>query len=124
MIRLRRVPMKASHRTLLLHTRPGVFRPKKQIVCALLLLTLAVGVSLAARAVQSPASGAPAPLPQSTALNGPGNVFLTAGLSGSGGPGTVFVAIGDFNGDGKLDYITAQDGNNTTTLGIAIGNGD
>ena len=62
--------MKASHRRLLLHTRPGVFRPKKQIVCALLLLTLAVGVSLAARAVQSPASVAPAPLPQSTASSG------------------------------------------------------
>src|SRR5690242_15718737 len=59
-----------------------------------------------------------------TSLNGPGNVFLTANLYGSGGNGTVFVAVGDFNGDGKLDYITANNGNNTTTLGIALGNGD
>jgi len=60
----------------------------------------------------------------STSLNGPGNVFLTANVFGSGGNGTVFVAVADFNGDGKLDYVTANNGNNTTTLGIALGNGD
>jgi hypothetical protein len=34
------------------------------------------------------------------------------------------VAVADFNGDGKLDYVTANNGNNTNTLGIALGNGD
>jgi hypothetical protein len=63
-------------------------------------------------------------VPQNTSLNGSGNVFLTANLFGSGGNGTVFVAAADFNGDGKLDYVTAQDGNNTTTIGVALGNGD
>ncbi|HEY6947042.1 MAG TPA: choice-of-anchor D domain-containing protein [Candidatus Acidoferrum sp.] len=34
------------------------------------------------------------------------------------------MAVADFNADGKLDYVTAQDGNNSTTIGIALGNGD
>jgi FG-GAP-like repeat/Abnormal spindle-like microcephaly-assoc'd, ASPM-SPD-2-Hydin len=88
------------------------------------LLVLAVGVALAGHGGQSVAASASVVAQSSTSLNGPGNVFLTANLFSSGGNGTVFVAVADFNGDGKLDYVTANDGNNTTTMGAALGNGD
>ena len=60
--------------------------------------------------------------PNSTSLNGPGNVFLTAAVSGSGGTGTVSLAVADLNNDGKLDYVTANQGNNS--VGVFLGNGD
>lgn len=94
-----------------------------QVLCAGLILSAALGVTYASGS--SPQfSSQSGPAAQSTSLNGPGNVFLTANLFSSGGVGTVFVAVADFNGDGKLDYVTANNGNNTTTLGIALGNGD
>lgn len=95
-----------------------------KIVGVALAIVATLGVSFAsARAERWSSQGAFA-RQTSTSLNGSGNVFLTANLYGSGGAGTVFLAVADFNGDGKLDYVTAQDGNNTSTLGIAIGNGD
>jgi hypothetical protein len=57
-----------------------------------------------------------------TSLNGPGNVFLTANLYGSGGNGTVFVAVGDFNGDGKVDLVIADWG--PPGVSILLSNGD
>jgi VCBS repeat protein/centrosomal CEP192-like protein/ASPM-SPD-2-Hydin domain-containing protein len=98
-----------------------VSRRLKQVACTLLLLALAVSVTLAGRAAQNVPASAVA-TPNSTSLNGPGNVFLTANLFGSGGTGTLYAAVADFNGDGKLDYVTANQGNNT--IGIALGNGD
>lgn len=87
----------------------------------LALLVLAVGVALAGHRSQS-VSTAAAIAPQNTAFNGPGNVFLTANLFSPGGTGTAFVAVADINGDGKLDYVTANPGNNT--IAVALGNGD
>src|SRR5260370_24415128 len=92
----------------------------KRAACTLLLLALAVSVALAGRAAQN---GCPfQAVTPNTSLNGPGNVFLTANVFSSGGTGTVFVAVADFNGDGKLDYVTANSGNNT--IAVALGNGD
>lgn len=89
-----------------------------QALCAGLIFLAALGVAYAG------SGGAQnGPQPQiSTSLNGPGNVFLTANVYGSGGTGTVYVAVADFNGDSKLDYVTANQGNNT--IGVALGNGD
>ena len=43
-----------------------------------------------------------------TALNGPGNVFLTANLLGSGGGGPTYLAVADFNRDGHADVVVAN----------------
>jgi FG-GAP-like repeat/Abnormal spindle-like microcephaly-assoc'd, ASPM-SPD-2-Hydin/Divergent InlB B-repeat domain len=89
---------------------------------ALLLLGILVAGNLAGGQV-NPASALLMGLtPNSTSLNGPGNVFLTATLSGSGGTGTVSLTVADLNSDGKLDYVTANQGNNT--VGVFLGNGD
>jgi VCBS repeat protein/HYDIN/CFA65/VesB family protein/ASPM-SPD-2-Hydin domain-containing protein len=95
-----------------------------RIVRAASVLLTVLALSVVPSIGQGNSSGALAQLAQSTSLNGPGNVFLTANLFGSGGNGTVFVAVADFNGDGKLDYVTANDGNNTTTVAVVLGNGD
>jgi FG-GAP-like repeat/Abnormal spindle-like microcephaly-assoc'd, ASPM-SPD-2-Hydin/Divergent InlB B-repeat domain len=57
-----------------------------------------------------------------TSLNGPGNVFLTANLSGPGGTGPTYLAVSDFNGDGHADVVVANAGNNT--IGVLLGKGD
>lgn len=88
----------------------------------LVLLALAVSAPLVIRGAQDMAGPLVGPSLQSTSLNGSGNVFLTANANGSGGTGTAYVAVADFNGDGKLDYVTANQGNNT--VGVALGNGD
>src|ERR1700674_4198084 len=97
-----------------------VSRRMRRAACALLLLALAMSFTLASHAAQN-GSASPAATQNSTSLNGPGNVFLTANQYGSGGTGTLYAALADFNGDGKLDYVTANQGNNT--IGIALGNG-
>ena len=104
-----------------LYNSRGASRRMKRATCAVLLLVFAVSLALAGRAQNVPTSPAATP---NTSLNGTGNAFLTANLFPSGGNGTVFVAVADFNGDGKLDYVTANDGNNSTTVGVALGNGD
>jgi hypothetical protein len=91
---------------------------------ALLACLLVLNLRAAGQDAQRVSSSRSSVFANATSLNGPGNVFLTANLYGSGGIGTVFVAVADFNGDGKLDYVTANNGNNTTTVGIALGNGD
>src|SRR5947209_3571899 len=93
-----------------------------RVLLALALLVFAVGMALASPRRQSAAALASVVTQSSTSLNGPGNVFLTANVLGSGGTGTVSVAVADFNNDGKLDYVTANQGNNT--IGVALGNGD
>ena len=114
-------PGKNSQGALLPVRRRVVQRPV-QILSAGLLLLAALSVTLASGGADK-FSSASGPLPQLfTSLNGPGNVFLTANVFGSGGTGTVFATVADFNGDGKLDYVTANQGNNT--IGIALGNGD
>ncbi len=106
----------------LLPVRRRVVQRPAQILSAGLLLLAALSVTLASGGADK-FSSASGPLPQLfTSLNGPGNVFLTANVFGSGGTGTVFATVADFNGDGKLDYVTANQGNNT--IGIALGNGD
>src|SRR5713101_1800006 len=106
----------------LLPVRRRVVQRPVQILSAGLLLLAALSVTLASGGADK-FSSASGPLPQLfTSLNGPGNVFLTANVFGSGGTGTVFATVADFNGDGKLDYVTANQGNNT--IGIALGNGD
>lgn len=57
-----------------------------------------------------------------TALNGPGNVFLTANLLGTGGGGPAYVAVADFNNDGHADFVVANGG--TTSIGVLLGKGD
>lgn len=103
----------------------GVSRRKKRAVCALLLLALAVSVTLASRAAQDvPAS--PAATPNSTSLNGPGNIFLTASLVRTGGVNSFgaspSVVAADFNGDGKQDLAVADAGANAVS--VLLGNGD
>jgi hypothetical protein len=80
----------------------GVVFPRLwSTACALLLLFIvAVGPSAhgQARTASNPAVGL---IPDATSLNGPGNVFLTATVSGTGGTGTVSLTVADLNNDGK-----------------------
>ena len=57
-----------------------------------------------------------------TAINGPGNVFLTANVLGPGGTGPTYLTVADFNGDGHADVVVANAGNNT--IGVLLGKGD
>ncbi|HKW34189.1 MAG TPA: VCBS repeat-containing protein, partial [Candidatus Acidoferrum sp.] len=101
------------------------FSKRVPALCVGLLLLAGLGVTYASGgAAQFTPQINPQAAQPPTSLNGPGNVFLTANVYGSGGTGTFHVAVADFNGDGKLDYVTANNLNNTTTLGIALGNGD
>jgi hypothetical protein len=88
---------------------------------ALLAFLLALNLRAAGQDAQTASSSSDA-IANATSLNGPGNVFLTANQYGSAGTGTVHVEVADFNGDGKLDYVTANQGSNS--IGIALGNGD
>lgn len=100
-----------------------VSRRMRRAGSAVLLVALVMGVTLASRA-QSVAV-VPAVTPNSTSLNGPGNVFLTANLVPNGGSAfgaAVSVAVADFNGDGKPDLAVADAGGNAVS--ILLGNGD
>ncbi|HEY6269238.1 MAG TPA: FG-GAP-like repeat-containing protein [Candidatus Acidoferrum sp.] len=103
----------------------GVSRRMRGAACALLLLGVAVSVTLAGRAAQTgPASAA---TPNSTSLNGPGNIFLTANLianPGAGNGSAVSLAVADFNGDAKQDIAVTSQGCNTCGVTILRGNGD
>ena len=77
------------------------------VACALLLLVFVTGSASAQT---------------DTALNGPGNVFLTANVLGPGGSGPNGLAVADFNGDGHADVVVANGGNNT--IGVLLGKGD
>ncbi|MBV9497010.1 MAG: IPT/TIG domain-containing protein, partial [Acidobacteria bacterium] len=55
--------------------------------------------------------------------NGDGT-FAAATELPSGGAGPRDVATGDFNGDGKLDIVSANDGTGTDSLSVYLGNGD
>jgi hypothetical protein len=102
-----------------------VSRRMKRAGCAMLLMALAVSLTLASRAAQDvPAS--PAATPNSTSLNGPGNIFLTASLVRTGGVNSFgaspSVVAADFNGDGKQDLAVADAGANAVS--VLLGNGD
>jgi hypothetical protein len=102
----------------------GAPRRIRQAACGVLLLALAVSVTLAGRAAQNVPTF-PAATPNSTSLNGPGNIFLTANLVQSGGSAfgaAVSVAVADFNGDGKADLAVADSSGNAVS--ILLGNGD
>ncbi|HYL84063.1 MAG TPA: FG-GAP-like repeat-containing protein [Candidatus Angelobacter sp.] len=97
----------------------------RSVICAVLLLVVAVGVTVGSRAAQQDVA-ASAALAQNTSLNGPGNVFLTANLiaNPTGGLANAgSVATGDFNGDGKQDIATTS---TCGSCGVTIlrGNGD
>jgi hypothetical protein len=102
----------------------GVARSVKRVACALLLLALAVSFALAGAAQNGPTS--PAATPNSTSLNGPGNVFQTASLFRTGGSGSFgaspSIVAADFNGDGKLDLAVADAG--ADAVSVLLGNGD
>ena len=104
----------------------GVPRRLRQAACALLLLGLAVSVTVGGRAAQQDVPAAPAATPNSTSLNGPGNIFLTASLVRTGGVNffgaSPSVVAADFNGDGKQDLAVADAGANAVS--ILLGNGD
>jgi uncharacterized protein (TIGR03437 family) len=101
------------------HDASGGVSPRtKRSTCALVLLALAVSVTLASRAQSVTAT------PNSTSINGPGNIFLTANVMvnpGGGAPGSV--AVADFNGDSKQDIAATNNGCNTCGLTILLGNG-
>lgn len=102
----------------------GAPRRIRQAACGVLLLALAVSVTLLGRAAQN-VPAFPAATPNSTSLNGPGNVFLTANLVQSGGSAfgaAVSVAVADFNGDGKADLAVAD--SSGSAVSILLGNGD
>jgi hypothetical protein len=104
--------------------RSGVSRRMKLVGSAMLLLAFAVSVTLASRAQSVAVS--PAATPNSTSLNGPGNIFLTASLVRTGGVNSFgaspSVVAADFNGDGKQDLAVADAGANAVS--ILLGNGD
>jgi hypothetical protein len=93
----------------------------KRVTCALLLLAFAVSVALVGRAAQD-VPVFPAATPNSTSLNGPGNVFLTAQTIGTGLQLPEF-AIADFNGDGKLDLALPYPCSGCGVV-VSLGNGD
>jgi hypothetical protein len=50
--------------------------------------------------------------------SGPAGFTFTAVATAPAGDGPTFVAIGDFNGNGKMDYVTGAEYNNTVTVGL------
>jgi RHS repeat-associated protein len=52
----------------------------------------------------------------------PGSLSMAAGTSPGVGTNPISVAVGDFNGDGKLDLAVVNE--NSNTVGILLGNGD
>jgi hypothetical protein len=96
------------------------------VVCALLLMAFAASMTLGSRAGQNTASSAIVQA-NSTSLNGPGNIFLTANLianSGTANGAALSVAVADFNGDSKDDLAVTSAGCNTCGVTILRGNGD
>jgi len=89
-------------------------------------LALAVSGTLAGRAAQH-VTASPAVVPNSTSLNGSGNIFLTASLianPGAGNGSAVSVAVADFNGDTKQDIAVVSAGCTSCGVTILRGNGD
>jgi hypothetical protein len=88
---------------------------------ALMACLLVLNLRAAGQDVQK-VSSKPSVFANTTSLNGPGNVFLTANAYGTGGTGPVSFDLADFNGDGKLDLAAANSGSNN--IAVSLGNGD
>ncbi len=91
-------------------------------VCMLFALTLALSL----KAHRDNTVFAQNAVAQSTSLNAPGNVFLTANLVRTGGIGSFgaspSVVVSDFNGDGKPDLAVADAG--ADAVSVLLGKGD